>query len=175
MGQNNSHKCHRKRGSRGCCCTADATAGRVLGRACLSPSPDSQEPCALPASVAFAPKSSHHRGGTGAADRTHGVQSEHRYGNTRNELSRARSAAFTPLQRTHGLGRKNGAGRWPGHRRKRPAPGALPRNSHAPVSEFGFNAQILLRGILPPLRVAGQRFDPAPFFPPPTATNARPQ
>lgn len=33
MGQNNSHKCHRKRGSRGCCCTADASAGRVLGRA----------------------------------------------------------------------------------------------------------------------------------------------
>ena len=39
-------------------------------------------------------------------------------------------AAFTPLPRTHGLGRKNGADRWTLKRRKRRAPGA-PNDGHA--------------------------------------------
>ncbi len=49
--------------------------------------------------------------------------------------TRARNAAFTPLQRTHGLGRKNDTGRRPVRRRKRRAPYAQPRNARAPVSE----------------------------------------
>ena len=48
-----------------------------------------------------------------------------------------RGAAFTPLRRTHGLRRENVAGRWPVKRRKRRAPGALPRHSRESVSEFG--------------------------------------
>ena len=49
-------------------------------------------------------------------------ESEIRNGNARNDWRRVRSAAFTPLERTHDLGRKNVAGHRTVKRRKRHAP-----------------------------------------------------
>ena len=55
----------------------------------------------------------------------------------RGDLPALRGAAITPLRRTHGLVRANGAGRWTRKRRKRRAPAASRWVSRGPASEVG--------------------------------------